>query len=217
MAGRRIPPHDRATQKDRILEWLETVPALIRGATEEPVCVGLKLFNAMFEDDFQVEMLGRVMGSRLDHRPDFVTFANRLFDPDREFEGKVGVAYGGPDLSDRNLAVLDAHRTAAEAGQWAPLTIPISATGDICTGRIAMEYAIRGCSSFQLHTFFQLPAEAYALRVGTKVSKALHLLYFHPQDGLIAWLRHLAEQTGRIDADGTIRFRDVVGCVTSFE
>ena len=38
--------------------------------------------------------------------PDFLVYANRLFDPDREFDGVRGIAYGGPDLSARNLDVL---------------------------------------------------------------------------------------------------------------
>ena len=60
------------------------------------------LFNAMFDEGFQVEML-RLVNERCgdDGRPDFVIYANRLFDPEREFEGKRGVAYGGPDLSAR--------------------------------------------------------------------------------------------------------------------
>jgi len=37
----------------------------------------------------------------------FWFIANRLFDLRRSFEGKLGVAYGGPDLSDRNLAILE--------------------------------------------------------------------------------------------------------------
>ena len=39
-----------------------------------------------------------------DSVPDFIVYANRLFDPNREFDGERGVAYGGPDLSARNLS-----------------------------------------------------------------------------------------------------------------
>ena len=46
----------------------------------------------------------------------------------------------------------------------------MSGTGDISSGRIAVEYALRGCTSFQIHTLFQLPAEAYAMRRGSRSS-----------------------------------------------
>jgi hypothetical protein len=82
-----------------------------------------------------------------------------------------------------------------------------SATGNITTGKRAMEYALRGASSFQLHTYFQLPAELFCKKEGSRTEKALHELYFHPQTGWIAWLVHLA---GRLDLPrGPIRFLDV--------
>src|SRR5205807_6129224 len=103
------------------------------------------------------------------------------FDPQR------GVAYGGPDLSDRNLRVLDRfHRVVAWSGDHATTRarpnspLEMSATGNIHSGRLAVEYALRGCTSFQMHTLFQLPASAYPRRGGSKTEKALHLLYFHP-------------------------------------
>ena len=48
-------------------------------------------------------------------RPDFLIYANRLFDPQRVFEGSRGVAYGGPDLSDRNLRLLSSLRRGKRA------------------------------------------------------------------------------------------------------
>ena len=71
-----------------------------------------------------------------------VIYANRLFDPNRVFEGKRGVAYGGPDLSDRNLRVLSALRSSQERGEIDGMPLEISGTGDISSGRIAVEYAL---------------------------------------------------------------------------
>ncbi len=118
------------------------------------------------------------------------------------------MAYGGPDLSDRNLRLLSALRRAQERDEIPRTPLEISATGDISSGRIAVEYALRGCTSFQIHTLFQLPAAEYAMRAGSKVQKALHRLYFDPQDGFIVWLIHAA---GRLDLarDGVIRFLDL--------
>ncbi|HAF15210.1 MAG TPA: hypothetical protein DCK99_16235, partial [Blastocatellia bacterium] len=99
---------DRAAQKHTILRWLMRVTGLIRQAASPiPIKVGLKVFNAVFEDAFQLEML-RAINERCEAEdaPDFLVYGNRLFDPDREFDGVRGVAYGGPDLSERNLAVL---------------------------------------------------------------------------------------------------------------
>lgn len=202
---------DRASAKERILDWLTVVPGLIRRSAPVAVQVGLKLFNATVEDVFQVEMLRVVAGAKGAERADFLTYANRLFDPTRSFEGSNGVAYGGPDLSDRNLTTLDAYRDAEARGLVPPLDIPLSATGDIHSGRMAVEYALRGCSSFQLHTYFQLPAEEYPRKIGGKTGKALHPLYFHPTEGLIAWLWHVARSTDRIGENGIVRFRDLVG------
>jgi hypothetical protein len=69
--------------------------------------------------------------------------------------------------------------------------LPISATGNIVSGRIAAEYLLRGASSFQIHTFFQLPSGEYTMKTGGKTARALLELYFHPAEGLLAWLLHL--------------------------
>lgn len=177
---------DRSAQQAQILDWLTQVPGLIRrGAKGRPISIGLKLFNALFDDSFQLEMLRAVYEAP--DRPDFLIYANRLFDPNRIFEGHKGVAYGGPDLSDRNLRMLSA-MIAQRIGGEAPLEI--SATGDISSGRMAVEYALRGCTSFQIHTYFQLPAEVYAMTTGSKLQRALHRLYFDPVDGFVPWLLH---------------------------
>src|SRR6185369_5967235 len=111
--------------------------------------------------------------------------------PDRQFEGVRGVAYGGPDLSARNLAVLGRLRELEQAGEIAAFRLPLSATGDVSSGRCAAAYLARGASTFQLHTFFQLPASEYRMRGGRKTARALHELLFHPDEGFIAWLLHL--------------------------
>ena len=187
---------DRSAVQEKILEWLRVVPKLMRESAQisglGEVRVGLKMFNALFDDSFQVEMLEAIHNAGVD-RPDFFVYANRLFDPQREFDGQRGVAFGGPDLSDRNLRVLDQWQTHS-AGVSA---LPWSATGNITTGRMAVEYLCRGATSFQLHTFFQLPADQYAMKVGNRTQRALHELHFHPQTGLIVWLHHLANERGR--------------------
>ncbi|HKS95297.1 MAG TPA: hypothetical protein VJV74_04090 [Terriglobia bacterium] len=190
---------ERATQQAKILEWLLMVPRLIHRAVPGQVCVGLKIFNAMFEDDFQLRMLGAVEETRGgEDRADFMVYANRLFDPAKTFEEKRGVAYGGPDLSDRNLAILErflgaTQRTGARTG---PGMLPLSATGDIHSGRTAVEYLLRGASSFQMHTIFQLPDSEFTMQVGNRTEKAMHYLIFHPQDGFLAWLLDLRARCG---------------------
>jgi dihydroorotate dehydrogenase len=197
---------DRATQKIVVLDWLRRVPALIREAAgADPIRLGLKLFNSLEDDDFQMAMLSAVHG---DSRPDFLVYANRLFDPDREFEGKRGVAYGGPDLSDRNLRLLTRLRTAQARGGIAGPPLEISGTGDISSGRLAVEYALRGCTSFQIHTMFQLPAHEFAMRVGSRLHRALHRLYFDPRDGFIVWMIHAARKLG-LEQSGLTRFLDL--------
>jgi dihydroorotate dehydrogenase len=200
---------DRVGGQAMVLEWLRRVPDLIRSAAPGTgqVKVGLKLFNSLDDDPFQLAMLAEVHDGT--SPADFVIYANRLFDPDRVFEGKQGVAYGGPDLSDRNLRVLSALRSAQARGEINGLPLEISGTGDISSGRIAVEYALRGCTSFQIHTLFQLPAPEYPMRVGTKVQKALHRLYFDPDDGFIAWMLHAARRLQLVANDGVVRFLDL--------
>lgn len=189
---------DRATARARILEWLRIAPKLMREAAQKAnlgqVRIGLKMFNALFDEDFQVEML-QAIHETSSEPVDYFVYANRLFDPQREFEGQRGVAYGGPDLSDRNLRVLDQWRDRRRS-QPASTTksLPWSATGNITTGRMAVEYLRHGATSFQLHTFFQLPADQYARKSGSRTQRALHELYFHPQTGLVVWLHQLAAE-----------------------
>lgn len=156
-----------AEEKAQILRWLREVPARIRA--HAPVRLAMKLMNARFDDAFQVEM------GEAAREADALVVFNRLFDSAR------GVAYGGRELSDRNLRVLGRLTPGAT-----PLIPELSGTGNIHSGRMIVEYAIRGCSSVQLHTFFQLPLDQYPATEGSRTQRALHALVFHPHDGLIA-------------------------------
>jgi len=186
----------RAAQQAKILEWLARVPALIHAVDPGKIRVGLKMFNALFEDDFQLRMMDAVHKASGENQADFLIYGNRLFDPKKEYLDKVGVAYGGPDLSDRNLSVLEKFLADRFASQEKREILPVSATGDIHSGRIAAEYLVRGCSTFQMHTVFQLPDSEYSMNTGGKPEKALHMLLFHPEEGLIAWLLHLRAKFG---------------------
>jgi hypothetical protein len=187
---------ERASQQEKIKEWLRAVPGLVLESAPGRVRVGLKIFNTLFDDDFQLQMLETVhQAANEGGRANFLVYGNRLFDPNKEFEGKRGIAYGGPDLSDRNLSVLE--RFLSNRADKTPTELlPISASGNVHSGRIAAEYLLRGASTFQMHTVFQLPSSAFSMKCGNKAQKALHRLLFHPQEGLIAWLLHLQNMFG---------------------
>jgi hypothetical protein len=177
-----------ATEREQILRWLREVPEQIRGAQDRPVRLALKLMNARFDDAFQLEMLQAARSA------DALVVFNRLWDP------VTGVAFGGHDLSDRNLRVLAATR---QANLSLP---PLIGTGNICSGRHILEYARLGCQSVQLHTFFQLPLSEYPATSGSRPQRALHSLVFDPRDGLIAAMLEL-ESEGLLERfDGELRF-----------
>ncbi len=210
---------DRAAQQAKILQWLRTVPQLVHDAAgDRPVRLGLKLFNALFDDEFQLRMLQTVHSNQPPgRRPDFLVYANRLFDPSWELTGKdskeaghQGIAFGGAELSERNMAVLDEFHKRVEGGWIDRPVLPISGTGDISSGRVALEYALRGCENFQIHTLFQLPNGEYAMKQGPKTARALHELYFNPVRGLVPWMLHLRRAYELFDADGITRLADVV-------
>jgi dihydroorotate dehydrogenase len=186
----------RARAQEAILRWLREVPGLIRQMAD--VTLGLKLMNAMFDDEFQVAMVATACASDAH----FLVLFNRLFDAGRK------VAYGGWDLSDRNLRVLDSLRRGME-GPSIPRLLPISATGNICSGRMMVEYARRGATSGQLHTFFQLPAESYAARLDSRIASALYTLLYEPHDGLIAAMLDLADRGALQPREGLLHFLDV--------
>ena len=169
---RRVPPHDSARspsawgagplplEKDfsptlagdaladeraRILRWLREVPARIRArGRPAPVRLALKLMNARFDDAFQLEMLAAAAGGATRSSCSTGSGIRRPASP---------TAAG--DLSDRNLRVLAAAR---RRGCRVP---PLVGTGNVCSGRLLLDYARLGCESVQLHTFFQLPLREY--------------------------------------------------------
>jgi hypothetical protein len=180
-------------EKQQVLRWLREVPACVHDHAE--VRLAMKLMNARFDDGFQREMMDAASAA------DALVVFNRLFDPER------GVAYGGPDLSDRNLRVLDLYRPLPS------LTVPyrpLCGTGNISSGRLIVEYALRGCSSVQLHTFFQLPLEEYPATHGSRTQRALHALIFDPRDGLIAVMVE-REAAGALERrSGELHFLDLL-------
>lgn len=177
-----------ADEKTQILRWLREVPGRVRA--HAPVKLAMKLMNARFEDDFQLEMLHAGAAA------DALVVFNRLFDPVAQ------VAYGGPALSDRNLRVL--------ARLTRPETPELSGTGNIQSGRMIVDYARRGCSSVQLHTFFQLPLTEYPATHGSRTQRALHVLVFDPRDGLLAVLLDLEAQGVLQRRGGELHFLDLV-------
>jgi hypothetical protein len=178
-----------AADRAQILRWLREVPRRIRAASPVPVRIAVKLMNARFDDAFQLEMMEACRDA------DALVCFNRLFDAERS------VAYGGWDLSDRNLRVLDAVAPGVPPG--------LCGTGNVCSGRMIVEYARRGCESVQLHTFFQLPLSEYPATQGSRTQRALHALVFHPNDGLIAALLEL-EAAGRLERQGgELRFLEL--------
>jgi hypothetical protein len=186
LAGDRL-----ADEKEQILRWLREVPQRIRAHGD--VRLAMKLMNARFDDDFQREMVDAASSA------DALVVFNRLFD------STAGVAYGGPELSDRNLRVLAGLTPGASPG------IPdLSGTGNVCSGRMIVDYALRGCSSVQLHTFFQLPLEEYPATDGSRTQRALHALVFDPRDGLIAVMLE-REAAGALERrGGELHFLDLL-------
>ncbi|HTI03772.1 MAG TPA: hypothetical protein VL549_00535 [Gemmatimonadales bacterium] len=179
-----------ADEKTQILRWLREVPQHIRAHAD--VRLAMKLMNARFDDDFQRQMMDAASSA------DALVVFNRLFDP------VAGVAYGGSELSDRNLRVLD--RPSARP----PVRPSLCGTGNINSGRMIVAYAERGCSSVQLHTFFQLPLEEYPATEGSRTQRALHALIFDPQDGLIAVMLE-REAAGTLERrKGELHFLDLV-------
>lgn len=204
----------RSTEKERVLRWLrETPDLLVESVPPGSIRPGIKLMNAAADLEFQVEMM-RAVTAGPSTPPAFLVYANRLFDPDREFEGVRGAASGGPDLALRNLAALAMASRERERGTMPPLP-EVSATGDIQSGRRACEYALLGATSCQMHTLFQLPDGEFAARMRNKSAAVLHHLVFHPESGLLAWLLHFSAQLG-----STVHWLDLpaLGCQhTAFE
>jgi hypothetical protein len=176
-------------ERPQVVRWLREVPVQIRHAGD--VRLALKLMNARFDDAFQLEMLQAASTA------DTLTVFNRLWD------AEASVAFGGHDLSERNLRVL------AEARRRKYALPPLSGTGNIHSGRLILDYARLGCESVQLHTFFQLPLSQYPATEGSRSQRALHALVFHPIEGLIAGLLDL-ENAGVLErSGGELKFLDL--------
>jgi hypothetical protein len=147
--------------------------------------------NARFDDAFQLDMLEAAASA------DALVVFNRLWDPEQ------GVAFGGFDLSERNLRVLQAARRSEIT------TPPLVGTGNVSTGRLIVDYARLGCESVQLHTFFQLPLSEYPATEGSRPQRALHALLFEPRDGLIACMLDLEAEELLARRGGELRFLDL--------
>ena len=160
-----------ADEPEQVLRWVREVPRRVRAVAPYGARVALKLMNARFDDAFQVAMMTAAADA------DALVVFNRLFD------GKQGVAYGGWDLSDRNLRVVDAYNAVRRTNRPSPA---LCGTGNVTSGRMILEYARRGCESIQLHTLFQLPLDEYPATAGSRTQRLLHLLVFEPRDGLLA-------------------------------
>jgi hypothetical protein len=186
-----------ADERARILRWLREVPREIRSAAgATPLRLAVKLMNARFDDGFQREMMAATAGA------DALVCFNRLWDPAAE------VAYGGWDLSARNLRVLrEARAEPAAAGARMPLV----GTGNVCSGRVVLDYARAGCESVELHTFLQLPLREYPATAGSRTQRALHALLFHPADGLVAGMLELEAAGVLHRRGGELRFLDLCG------
>ena len=179
-----------ADERGRILRWLREVPERIRSsAGSTPVRLALKLMNARFDDAFQREMMAAAAGA------DALVCFNRLWD------ATAGVAYGGWELSERNLRVLRAGGRPRQAA--------LVGTGNVCSGRVVLDYARAGCQSVELHTFFQLPLVEYPATGGSRTQRALHALLFHPVDGLVAGMLELERQDVLHRRGGELRFLDL--------
>jgi hypothetical protein len=181
-----------AGERERILRWLREVPGEIRrAAARAPLRLAIKLMNARFDDGFQQAMLAAV------READALVCFNRLWD------AEARVAYGGWDLSERNLGVL---RAARAAGVRLP---PLVGTGNVCSGSLVLDYARAGCESVELHTFFQLPLAEYPASSGSRTQRALHALFFHPVDGMVAGMLALERSGALHRRAGELRFLDL--------
>ncbi len=184
-----------ADEQARILRWLREVPGRIRSAAGGAgIRLALKLMNARFDDVFQLAMMEAAAGA------DALVCFNRLWDD------TTRVAYGGWDLSERNLRVLRMARSRRAGRAGGPALV---GTGGVHSGRQLLDYARAGCESVALHTFFQLPLGAYPATAGSRTERALHALVFHPDEGLVAGMLELERDGVLHRRDGELRFLDL--------
>lgn len=200
--------------KDQYYYWLKNVPSIIKETINGNIDIGLKLLNPAFDEMEQVEVLKFLMSKVSDI--DYLILFNRLFDSKKTFMGKKGIAYGGYDLSDRNLKILSLFRNDQFKNKSADIKdLPISATGNINSGKMMIEYALRGCKNGQLHTFFQLPAQQYKIQKGPRSKRALHELLFNPENGLVLTLTYL-RQNVFFNSDNILYFNDISNLYKNF-
>ena len=173
-------------KKKALLRACGAAVGLIKAASEHPryVCAGLKLGSAAFDAAFQARAVEAALGGA--EKPGFLVLFDRLRRFERRRGGRCTVSFGGEELSRRNLAAIDR----------LDRTVEFSALGDITTGRRMVEYALRGATSGQMHTIFQLPLSFYRRQTGTRIDRALHELVFHPHHGLVAAMLHVRARAG---------------------
>lgn len=195
---------DKST-KPNLIRWIREVPAQIKKYIDvEDSVIGVKLLNTLYEDEFQLEMVKAATSKENAVSADILTCFNRLFDLEKVFEDKKGVSVGGYDLSDRNLKVLTEFLEIKEDYQ----PTPFSATGNIDSGKMMVEYALRGATCGQLHTYFQIPSKNYVLQEGSRIRRALHELMFNPMDGLVVSMLYLKKRLGLKDNE-VMKFLDI--------
>jgi hypothetical protein len=180
---RGLPP---ARKKESLLRAFRGVAGFLRASSEHPkyLRAGLKLGAAPFDAAFQARALEAALGAA--DQPAFLVLFDRLRRFERRRGGRRAISFGGAELARRNFAALDRVGRAVE----------FSALGDVTTGRRMVEYALRGATSGQMHTIFQLPESAYRRKTGNRVDKALHELVFHPVHGLAAAMLHVKARSG---------------------
>ena len=164
--ARRLRPRLAGGDRPRV----SAVTGLIReAAAARPVSVGLKIFNAIFDDDFQLEMLasstsdaGRAAG-RL-HR-----LRQPALRPRSGVRGHAGCRLRRPRSERPQPAGARAAGTLEQRGEYhgAP---PDQRDGGHRSGRMAAEYLLRGASTFQMHTLFQLPSSEYRMHGAARPS-----------------------------------------------
>ncbi|MFH1677004.1 MAG: hypothetical protein ABIC40_08255 [bacterium] len=173
-----------------------SVVAFHKGLPSKGRCV-VKIPNSGRGAEFQLNLV-RISIEESREKLAGLVIGNRLFDSEKVFEDQKGIAYGGFDLSDANLELLDSMQPY---GNFPPLI----GTGNIFSGKMMAEYAVRRCRAGELHTFFQLPADVYRAKSGPdgRIGCVIRELVFHPDDGLIAILFKL-EKSGKLPRENGI-------------
>src|SRR2546428_688418 len=96
-----------------------------------------------------------------------------------------------------------------DAFQLAMMDAAANADALVCFNHMILEYTRRGCESVQLHTFFQLPLSEYPATHSSRPQRTLHVLVFHPRDGLVAGMLELEAQGKLERRNGEKHFLDL--------